>query len=182
MWAVILKILLILKGYYIIRTNGGFMRIELNRDLTDEEKDVLFKKVLDVEFSDYYFNFHYEDPVDVYCKNIYGNDTLDILFGFVSTQVKIDKNRDYHLKGKKSVVNKYALKNKENLFRIQILGAIFGCGQAAVDIGTEYRVNGKIEESCKWYKKALVLCESEKAVQGLIRLTIEKNNHYFGVI
>lgn len=158
------------------------MKLSFDRDLTEQEKTILYDKIKSIPFKDYYFNFENKNPVGLYSKNIYQNNSLEILFGFVSREVKLDKNRTYHEKGMKSVINKYALKDKQSLFRIQALAAVLGNGRAACDIGTIFRTNNEKEAALKWYKKALVLGEHDDAVKGILRMSIYKNVHMYGVI
>ena len=160
------------------------MLYSVDRDLTLEEKENLFKKVNDVVFPDYDYWIDRKDIVQKYLPNVYDNDILSMMFDYVSRKQKLDPHRHYHEKGRMSEVSKFALKNKENLFRIQLIAAVMGSSKAATDIGTIYRYNGDKEKAWKWYKKVLLKYREncEETVRGILLMTILKHNHYFGVI
>ena len=146
------------------------MLLTYEMDLTSEELDVIFTKVNNVPFEDYDFTFKFEDEdvVDYYLSNDLDNDMLSVLFWYMQYLGKTDPNRTYHTKGMKSVIRSFAKRNKENLFRIQLLAAIHGSCRASYDIASIYLSQNRKEEAVSWYKKTLRMGDTEGTVKALM--------------
>lgn len=146
------------------------MKFEYKRELSKEERDILFTKVRQYIFKGYKFKREFGDILE-----LYGEDNLDILYAYVKEDMHVENDEESEEEDKKEAIRKYASLSKKSLFRLQILYSLLGCGLASSHLGEQFLDRGEYEIAFAWFKKSLRQGNRIETGRGLMKIL---HRHY----